>query len=187
MVKEETCETCPVSVLVEREVLPGNEEEFEKSLKGIIEASSKFKGYLGTNVHSDPDAREYRVIFRFDTLKNLHLWENSQERKHWVEKIDRLIKSPTQLNYITGLETWFALPKAKMIVPPPRYKMAIVIWMAITPLLIAFNGLLGPWLSKLSLVPRVLVSTPCIVMIMTYVLMPQMTKLFAKWIYPSEN
>lgn len=177
----------PVSVVIDREVLPGNKETFEAALKGIIEACKTFPGYLGTDVHlpESMDDRHYRIVLRFASLDELHHWENSAQRRHWIEIIDKLITAPTKWQKICGLETWFALPKAKYIVPPKRHKMAVVTWLAITPLLIVFNFLTQPLLGQLPMITRVICSTPFIVLLMTYLVMPFMAKLFAKWLYPN--
>ncbi len=179
----------PVSVIVDREVLPDKREDFELCLKGVIEACRVFPGSMGTDV-SFPDSHNelhYRVVFRFSTLSDLKVWEKSPERLYWIQKIDKLIKEPTQLQVVTGLETWFALPKTKSIVPPKRYKMAFITWFALTPLLIVFNLAVQPWLGHWHLVPRILISTPILVLIMTYFLMPLMAKVFSAWLYPQRN
>ncbi len=173
----------PVSVIVDRRVCPGNKEAFEKLLDAIIEASRAFAGYLDTRVLKEENL--YRVLFRFDTEQNLHSWLESHERKTLVQEIDKLIDRPTTLQVITGLETWFTLPGQTTMTPPARHKMAVVTWIAITPLLIAFNYLFGEHLAKLPLVLRIAVSTPWIVLTMTYFWMPFMAKLFKKWLYKS--
>lgn len=179
----------PVSVLVDRHVLAGKKAAFENALKGIVEASRQFRGFMGSDVilPEDEDQSHYRVIFRFQTREQLRQWENSAERLYWIEIIDKLTHKPTELKIITGLETWFALPRAKKITPPPRYKMAIITWVAITPLLIVFNLLTQPLLGKLSMIPKICISTPIIVLIMTYLLMPYLVKLFAQWLYPDQR
>lgn len=175
-----------VSVLVDRNVVPGNKKAFEALLDEIVASSSRFPGDLDTRVIKPVTDEDnlYRVLFRFDSQKHLDDWIHSKERQSLVEKIDALIEHPTKLQVICGLETWFALPGQKTITPPPRHKMAFVTWVAITPLLIAFNYLFGHHLAKLPLVVRFMVSTPWIVLIMTYFWMPLMTKLFRKWLYP---
>lgn len=176
----------PITVIIERTVLPGSKPAFEALLEGVIAASRDFKGYVDTHVRKPAasDDHRYYVLFRFDTQENLDVWMTSPERLQWVEQIDRLLTKPTQPQVITGLETWFRLPGNKSMPPPPRYKMAAITWAAITPLLIAFNFALEPILSGLSLVPRTLFSTPWIVLIMTYLWMPVMTRLFRFWLYP---
>lgn len=173
----------PVSAVVDREVLPGKKKEFEQALKGIIQASQQFSGYLGTDVFYPEKANDflYRVVFRYQSDEQLKAWEQSSERKAWLKTIDGLIREPSALRTISGLETWFALPKAQTIVPPRRYKMAFITWLALTPLQLLFYFLF----IKLHLSPlaKMLISTPMIVLLMTYSVMPVMAKLFSKWLY----
>lgn len=177
-----------VSVIVDRKVLPGNKEIFETLLDGIIQESARFPGYIDTRVTKPKSAHDhrYQVLFRFDSQEHLNKWTNSSERLAWVEKIDEVLEQPAHLQVITGLETWFCLPGKKTMTPPPRYKMAIVTWLAITPLLIAFNWIFGSLLAELPFALRFVFSTPWIVLIMTYVWMPFVTKIFRFWLYPKE-
>jgi antibiotic biosynthesis monooxygenase (ABM) superfamily enzyme len=45
----------------------------------------------------------------------------------------------------------------------------------------------GHWLSLLPTVVRTLVFTAVMVMLMTYVVMPRMTRLFSFWLYPDRR
>ncbi len=177
----------PISVIADRTICPGNKQAFEKYLDEIVEAIRHYPGYLDTQVikPKTEEDHHYRVLFRFDTQKNLDAWLNSEERLRLVEKIDQIIETPTALQVITGLETWFTIPGRQTFTPPPRHKMAVVTWIAITPLLIIFNYIFGSYLMMLPLVPRVLATTPWIVLIMTYLWMPFVTKLFKWWLYPN--
>lgn len=177
----------PVTVIVDRNVCPGNELTFEALYDKIKEASSKFQGYITGHIikPTQKGDNRYQVMFQFDNQENLEKWVNSDERKYWVDKIDPLLDKPTHLQVITGFETWFALPGQKTMTPPKRHKMAVVTWLAITPLLIAYNFLVGPYIKHLPLPIRISVSTPWLVLIMTYFLMPFMTKLFKAWLFPN--
>jgi antibiotic biosynthesis monooxygenase (ABM) superfamily enzyme len=70
--------------------------------------------------------------------------------------------------------------------PVPRYKMAVIIWLAIYPALTITLVLLSPLLAPLPLVLRTLVLTALLVPIMVYVLLPAMQRLFAAWLHPSD-
>jgi antibiotic biosynthesis monooxygenase (ABM) superfamily enzyme len=177
-----------VSIIVDREILPGKKDEFEEAMKGIINASKAFPGYLGTDIHApqNPSDHLYRVVFSFRKKAEFKVWEQSKERQYWVGIIDEIIKEPSKLQVISGLETWFALPRVTALVPPKRYKMAVVTWLAITPLLMLFNYLTTPIFGKLHPMLRILASTPIIVILMTYLIMPNMAKWFAKWLYPTQ-
>ncbi|HEY9646668.1 MAG TPA: antibiotic biosynthesis monooxygenase [Chroococcidiopsis sp.] len=175
-----------VTVVISRRVKPGCEEQFEAFLLGVTAACSQFPGYLGSSIFrpASADDPEYRVIFKFDQLSHLRRWETSAERQTWFAQAEALTECPPTIQVLTGLETWFTLPGKAAIVPPPRYKMALVTWLAVFPLITLISAVLQNQLLPLPLVLRVMVVTAIAVPTMTYGLMPQMTRLFAQWLYP---
>ncbi len=175
-----------VTVTISRRVKPECKEEFELFLVGITNACGQFRGHLGSNIFRpvNSDDPEYRIIFKFDRLSNLRNWETSPERKQWFDIAEPLTVSPPQIQIISGLETWFTLPGRPSITPPPRYKMVLVTWLAVFPLITIISATLQELLVMLPLVLRVAIVTAIAVPTMTYLLMPQMTKLFAVWLYP---
>lgn len=177
----------PVSVVVDRKVLPGKVDEFKKYIEQIIGASSQFPGYLGTDVINPEGNSRYIIVFRFSTKNELDNWTSSEERQFWVKKIDEVIEKPTKLISLTGMETWFFLSKDSNFIPPPKYKMAIVTYLAISPTLMCFDLLFGQYFSSLPKYLVFFVTSPFIVVLMTYAVMPLMTKLFRKFLYPATN
>jgi antibiotic biosynthesis monooxygenase (ABM) superfamily enzyme len=178
----------PVTAVASRRVKPGREREFEEWVSGILAAANKFPGYLGSEVlrPSDPKDDEYRIIFRFDHESNLHAWENSEERQHRLEKVRPLLHEE-KVDVLTGLETWFTLPSKPGESAPPRYKMAIVTWLAVFPMVAVIFFLFGQWLDLLPTLLRTMVFTAVMVTLMTYVIMPRMTRLFSFWLYPERK
>jgi hypothetical protein len=65
--------------------------------------------------------------------------------------------------------------------------MALMTWLTVFPLITVLSTLLQQPLSSLPIVCRVMVITAIAVPTMTYLLMPQMTRLFAGWLYPSPS
>ncbi len=176
----------PVTVSVFRRVKPASVRAFEEFLSGVINASMTFEGHLGTNVfrNSDPNNPEYMIVFKFDRRSNLRRWEESQCRRQWLARIESLTIGSPAIEVLTGLETWFTISPRKPIVPPPRYKMATLTWIAIFPLVNIIHLLLGSTLNSLPPLLRSLILTVMLVPIMTYVVMPRITRLFAWWLYP---
>ncbi|XGW00426.1 MAG: antibiotic biosynthesis monooxygenase [Leptolyngbya sp. BL-A-14] len=175
-----------VTVVISRRVKTGCETEFEAFLAGVTAACAQFPGYLGSSIFrpASVDDPEYRVIFKFDRLDHLRRWEASDERQQWFSQAEALTECPPNVQVLSGLETWFTLPGKASLVPPPRYKMAIVTWLAVFPLITAISTLLQEPLSSLPIVFRAIVVTGIAVPTMTYLLMPQVTRLFAWWLYP---
>jgi uncharacterized protein len=65
---------------------------------------------------------------------------------------------------------------------PPRYKMALLTWAAAFPLLTAANVLFGPVLAALPLPLRTLLLTGLLVTLLTYVIMPRLSRWCANWL-----
>lgn len=182
----------PVTVVITRRVKPRCKKAFEKFISGITASAMTFEGHLGTNVFrpSNPTDNEYRIIFKFDHASNLQIWQESECRRQWLARAESLRLEPPRIRIITGLETWFTLPTAAQPVsPPPRYKMATITLLALFPAIQLSNLTLVPFLKllPLPLLLRSLISTAILVLLMTYILMPRMTKLFSKWLYPQKS
>jgi antibiotic biosynthesis monooxygenase (ABM) superfamily enzyme len=86
---------------------------------------------------------------------------------------------------LTGLEGWFTLPAQPGAPPPPAYKMAILTWVTIFPLITVVVAASAPLIGPLPLVPRLAVTTLVTVSLMTWVVMPRVTRLLHRWLYPA--
>ncbi|OLP17944.1 hypothetical protein BST81_12880 [Leptolyngbya sp. 'hensonii'] len=179
----------PVTVDIIQQVKPGCETEFEQVLSELIEAAQGFDGHLGVNIfrltnHSNP---EYRIVFKFDHLSHLSRWEDAPIRRQLLERTKRFTVGSSKWQKLTGLETWFTLSTQGAIVPPPRYKMLTVSFLAIFPLINLLNLVLQPLLNPLPAWLRGLIVTLVMLSLTTYVVMPRMTRLFAGWLYPKSK
>jgi antibiotic biosynthesis monooxygenase (ABM) superfamily enzyme len=73
---------------------------------------------------------------------------------------------------------------------PPRYKSAVALTLGLYPLLVVSNLWVEPHLDFLPLLVRLLATTAMNVTVMTYIVMPLMTRLLPSWLSPgapSEN
>jgi antibiotic biosynthesis monooxygenase (ABM) superfamily enzyme len=179
----------PATAVISRRVKRGREQEFDEWASGLQTARKKSPGYLGSEVlcPSDSKDNEYKIIVQFDHASNLHAWENSEEHQRWLRKSRPLLQEKEKFQFLTGLETWFTLPSKPGEPPPPRYKMALATWLGIFPVVTVIFILLGPWLDLLPLVLHTLILTAMVATLMTYVIMPHMTRLLAFWLYPDRR
>lgn len=177
----------PVTVLVTRKPLPGREVEFEDYVLGITQAAMRQPGHLGTNVFrpSKPDGA-YRIVFKFDRRSNLVRWENSDERADW-RAIAQSVSQPREVQTISGLEAWFTLPDCAINVHPPKYKMAFLVWLGVFSLVTLLSYLVGPLMEGWPLVVRSFTLTVIVVSTLTYLVLPGLTRLFARWLYPKDQ
>ena len=129
-------------------------------------------------------ADEYRTVYRFDTAEHLRAWLDSDEHAAWLERAEPHVVGPMRTSFVTGLETWFTLPGRPGTAPPPPYKMALLTWITIFPLITAIVVVIGPLIDTLPLALRLAITTAIAVPLMTWVVLPQVTRLLRGWLYP---
>jgi antibiotic biosynthesis monooxygenase (ABM) superfamily enzyme len=199
----------PVTVVVTRIAKKDKIREFEEWMDGIIHEAMRFEGHMGVNVirPSDLSNPEYVIIFRFNTFENLAKWENSETRREWLAKSKEVTEGEPVVEKQTGLEIWFTPPRSRSgggsikgdkaaaplpppssstttaaIAPPPRYKMAIII----TAIIFVLVSILIPQIRQLTTGLHIHLSTfigvVIMVLLMTYVIMPFLTRLLGPWL-----
>jgi antibiotic biosynthesis monooxygenase (ABM) superfamily enzyme len=85
--------------------------------------------------------------------------------------------------------TWFKLPGAKVLrmKPPPRWKMWLVSIVAVYPLVLAFQALVVPTMAGLPLPLRSLMFPLVLLTLMTFVVMPVVTRVLRRWLGPRQD
>lgn len=178
-----------VTAVISQLVRPGREQGYEEWLKGISAAAEKFPGHFGVSIIRPKNSThlEYVIILRFDRYSNLKDWMESDIRREWIERSRPLVQQPQDVQFLTGLETWFTLPGRPLQPAPPAYKMALVTWLGVQIITILISYLLAPSLSKLPLLLNLSISNALVVVCLTYLIMPQLTRLFYRWLYPPSS
>lgn len=179
----------PLTVVVSRRVKKGQETAFEQLSSQMTERASGFTGYLGATMFrpSAPDDPEYRIVFKFRDRDTLAAWEASQERAELLEQIENLLVQPSEREVTSGIVTWFTLPGQNPVTPPPKWKMTLVSWLALYPAVTLVFVLFGDLLAQIPLLLRTMAVTIVVMLLMSYVLMPRMTRWFAFWLFPKKN
>ena len=179
-----------VTVIVTRRAKKGKIGEFEEWMDGIIHEAMKFEGHMGVNIIRPPDPSdpEYVVIFRFNTYENLAKWEKSEIRREWLDKSKDVTEGEPVIEKQTGLEFWFTPhsgnngDKSPAAMQPTRHKMAIVI----TGIIFVLVSILLPQIRQLTIGLPVhlsnLAGVAIMVLLMTYVIMPSVTRLLQPWL-----
>jgi antibiotic biosynthesis monooxygenase (ABM) superfamily enzyme len=85
------------------------------------------------------------------------------------------------------MDAWFTLPGRDSPRPPPRYKMTLVGWLALYPAVTLVFVLFGDLLARLPLLLRTFAVTAVVMILMSYVLMPTVTRWFSFWLYPENR
>ena len=176
----------PVTVLITRRVRPGRDREFDAATAAMIAAASAFPGHLGGYVlRPEGEASNLRqTLFAFDTQDHLDAWTAADARRDILADLAAVSDGDTAVHVLTGLEGWFALPSQPTRLPPPRWKMALVTWTGIFPLVAILSSLLSPTLATIHPLFAVLVVTGLVTAAMTWAVMPVLVRAAAKWLYP---
>ena len=177
----------PVTVVVRRRVRQGREPAYEEWLGALISQASSLPGYLGTNVQRPPPSgpREYTSVFRFDSVEHLRGFEDSDLRQRALAQVVELVEGDAQWEKLTGLEFWFTPPPGTVVPQPSKLRMALVMIAVVYGLVLSIGTLVAMVLSSAPTPLRLLVTITIEVFLMTYVLMPRLTRWLARWIYPA--
>ncbi|MGF2035826.1 MAG: antibiotic biosynthesis monooxygenase [Nostoc sp. CmiVER01] len=173
-----------VTVVITQLVKPGCEKAYEVWLKDITSVARTYLGHLGTNVIRPQLGvrNEYVIIFRFDNYENLKVWMTSRDREYWLNQAQSLVESDPYVQQICGLEAWFSIP-GQPLKTPPRYKTALLTWAAVFILINLLSTFLVPLLRGLPHLIISLIVTILMVVLLTYVVMPRVSRLFRWWLY----
>lgn len=177
----------PATALITREVYPGREPDYDDWSRRFLHAVGRVAGYQGATFvgppHKEPGRR--MLILRFADKASLRRWVDSEQRKTLTAESDAFSRHVYEEP--SSLETWFTIPGLGAVSPPPRWKMALVTLGAIVPLVLLMNLTVLPLLSGWPLVARTLVFSGTLTGLMTWVVMPRMTRLLHRWLYPGRR
>jgi antibiotic biosynthesis monooxygenase (ABM) superfamily enzyme len=174
-----------VTKIIDRVPRPGHEAALEQAIREVVQAAMRFPGHLGVNVTrpAPPQQPGFRIVYKFDTLEHLRAWETSPTQQALVEAADRHTSGEPVRSVLTGLETWFTLP-GESEPPPTRVKMSVVSWLGIFPSVLLLGALINTLMPAAPNWFKVALNTGLVVPLMTYVVMPRLTRLFKSWLYP---
>jgi hypothetical protein len=173
-------------------------DQFEEWLRGVTEEVKRFPGWRGATVLRPPSptgaSADYVAVVRFDSSADLLRWENSTERADWLRLLEPFVTGLPTTRSASGLETWFQLSGQTAVVPPPRWKMAILVLAAIYPLVVIVTLMLGaiadgrPYIGAsvtfgAEYLTRALLTAIILVILMTWVVMPGLSHLTRRWLY----
>lgn len=178
----------PVTIIVRRKVRPGREADYEAWLQRLSEGTARaFPGYLGAEFHRPGPDGSYRSVFRFDSLDHLEAFERSGFRARMLAEAGDLFAADAVWERLTGLEFWFDPPPGTRVPQPSPHRMALVLIAVVFGLVLALNLSIGPLMAGWPVALRLFVTVTLQVTLMTYVIMPRLTPLIARFIYPNPS
>lgn len=147
-----------VTVAITRSIDTSQRDEFEQWCHEMLDAVQKFPGCLGATILWPARPKDpYQMIFRFVDALHLRQWEKSEERQALRDRADQFVMSE-KVTVTAGTEEFF---NALGEIEPHKTRvgkfLSDIAW--IYPVSLFSAIVLSPYLSKVEIIPRVLIST----------------------------
>lgn len=179
-----------VTVVASHRVQPGKEAEYRRWQAGIDAAAARFPGFVGIELFEPvPEVQpEFVVVFRFADGAALDHWLASPERAEWLRRATPLISEMHLARVGGGLGGWFPIgAQATRPGVAPRWKQGMAVLLALYPTVMILVWLETPLLADLPRAARVFVSNLTSVALLTWVMMPLVTRALARWLAPNAS
>jgi antibiotic biosynthesis monooxygenase (ABM) superfamily enzyme len=173
----------PVTVTVARIVRPDQRAAFERWAEDVLRVAAGFPGNLGaTMLRPGLDSSEYHLVYRFSDDESLAAWERSSERRSALAHVDEMVDDERYVR-VAGLESFFT----RTAQPGPRWRMTLLTIAAVFAITSTLQLFVMPHLASWPLAARLLLSATIVVTALGNVVMPALTRLFARWLHPSRD
>jgi antibiotic biosynthesis monooxygenase (ABM) superfamily enzyme len=145
-------------------------------------------GHLGITVLRPSDgSRVYTVVNRFVDQQARRSFTDSPRYKEWQARFREISEGDPDIEELGGLAAWFTIPNRPSRRPPPKHKMAAVTLLGVYPLSMLFARTVPPILAGWPAWLVSLVIATLIVTSLTWLVMPNLTRVFEKWLFPKQD
>ncbi len=175
----------PIHITITRHVRKESVAEFERLLAVFASESLTVPGSLGVHLLYPPPGAEpieYGILRSFASVEHLDAFYASPLYQQWTRQIEPMVEGTPVFRKLAGLEGWFCDRQHAM---PPRWKMALLTFIAVWPISIAVPAMLSPWRGLLPSFFFAAAMAGGIVVILTWVAMPLLVKLARPWLQPA--
>jgi hypothetical protein len=168
----------PVTVTVARVVRAEQREAFEQWADDVLRLAAGFPGNLGASLlHPGPGSSEYHLVYRFADDESLAAWERSSERRSALAHVEEMVHDERYAR-VAGLDSFFTRPAT----PGPRWRLSLLTVAAVFAITSLLQLFVMPHLVGWPLELRLLLSAVVVVTALGYVVMPVLTRVFARWL-----
>jgi antibiotic biosynthesis monooxygenase (ABM) superfamily enzyme len=177
----------PVTTMFTELVKPDKTDEFEAWSTGIHGDIKQFPGFLGVDVIRPDESNhpEYITLVKFDNCENLMRWKESPNLAKWLEKLLNLLISDSHAQECAGLDLWFDRPNIpQKLKEPPFWKQVAIGVICVYPLIMLLRWALEPVTGGLPGSIALLLNEVILSALLTYPVMPWVTRLLRPWLYP---
>jgi antibiotic biosynthesis monooxygenase (ABM) superfamily enzyme len=177
-----TASVQPIHVAITRRIKPGCEQEFQLALKEFFARSLTHSGVHGAAMLVPPPgstSAEYGIIRSFANAVERDAFYSSPLYLDWKKRVASLSDGEPEARELHGLEAFFRQDDPS---PPPRWKMAIATYLGVVPVIMTLALTVGPLIRSWNFVLNNLVFNACVVVLLTWVVMPVITRILHRWL-----
>ena len=171
----------PVTAVISVRVPERHRHMYLERYHEIDAAMTRAPGFIRTEMFEPVEGvqDETVVVFTFDGRDHLDAWMASSERAEILQRMEPFIEGSHTVNVMGGFGGWFDLDEGT---EPKRWKQAAVVLLALYPTVMAIT-LVKNWLLPGVWLPLDILGGNIIgVAILTWVLMPVLTRLLDRWL-----
>src|SRR5882757_2476022 len=172
----------PIHVAITRRIKPGREQEFRTALREFFARSLAESGVYGAAMLVPPPgsaSNEYGIIRSFASIADRDAFYASPLYREWKKRVTPLSNGEPDARELHGLEVFFRQDSRPL---PPTWKMAIATYLGVVPTIMTLAKTLGPLSHSWNFVLYNLVFNACVVVLLTWVVMPLITRALHRWL-----
>ena len=160
---------------------PGREGEHLMIHKRMLDTLTSFRGFIDREILAAVEGvqDETVVVLTFDTPENLRTWLASDQRAELLNDLDEITIGALTTNVVGGFAGWFPHSGGG---EPKKWKQALVVLGALFPVSLAASAFRAWAWPDMPLAPAVLFGNVVGVAILTWLLMPPLTKALDGWL-----
>jgi uncharacterized protein len=172
------------TLVVAERIKRGRESDYERWVGKLVTALHDTPGYDGMTAISSPDPQGSvgTLLIRFRSAEDLSEWEDSPVRRSLIGEGDQFSASYYRAG--AGQELFFSMPG--MSAAPSRWKMCFltipIVYLLFNITLFALVRLVPAakeWSPAIHMAPVI----PIVVVLLTYVCLPPLSRIFASWLF----
>ncbi len=186
-------DSAAASFVVEHQVPQGKEAEFRAWHDQLMGQERQYPGYIRTDLYPPVEGIQlkwYSIIY-FESAEAMDAWLQSSDRAQQIELGKQIFSSYQLKSFSTGLEGWFSQKSGmeEFGYTPPAWKQSLAVVCALYPtvmvLALLFNrfGIMKGW----SLADAMLVNNILSTILLTWLIMPAVTRGLKFWLHPSRR
>ncbi len=171
------------SFLLKRPSDPHEAEAIEHAFldiyREIVDVVEEYEGFISCDLLEAKAGLqdEMVVVFSFDSRDNLDGWFHSVRRIELLDRIDPLLAESRTTNVVGGFAGWFAPGRTT-----PTWKQATLVLLALYPTALVVGFLRNQVAPDLSFPVATFIGNALGVIILSWFLMPPLTRRFQRWL-----